>query len=262
MKNTKVLTGIAIALGVVILVLMTILIIGLAGQKKKAADTDKTTTEAVTEAASEEVTEAATEATTEATTEKVTEAATEKATEKATEAASEENSSSTGDAIKESAGVVRLSDDTTVSTVVGSAESDTDIVYERLKFTLPKNWSGPSAPDANKCYFFYTDHGMFMLNRQYVGTVVDFNSSEALEGCINGATEGGFNNVRHVDTVKIGDRNGYVLQGDYTSGESHIDGTIVYCQIDGNEYTIIIADYDGGLHEGDIESIINSLDIE
>ncbi len=262
MKNTKLLTGITIALGIVILGLTTVLVIGMVTRTKKKpapAATTAAVTEAVTEAATEAASEELTEASTEATTEKVTEATTE-AAEKTSE--DKTSGSSTGDAIKESAGVVRLSDDTTTSTIVGSSDSETDIVYERLKFTLPKNWSGPSAPDANKCYFFYTDHGMFMLNRQYVGTVVDFNSSDALEGCIQGATEGGFNNVQHVDTITVGDRNAYVLRGEYTSGESEIVGTIVYCQIEGDEYTIIIADYDGGLHEGDIESIIASLDIE
>lgn len=161
----------------------------------------------------------------------------------------------------DSSGYVILNKDPQVLYSVGSTDEDTKVQYERIRFTLPKNWTGSNQSDQNDCYFFYNDHAKMMLNKQFLGAGTDLDKEESLESCISGVEEGGFNNVKHERTVSVGDKNAYVLTGDAVVDGVQINGTVIYCQIGKNIYTFIFAEEEGYSYEDDINSFISSLEV-
>ena len=231
------------------LVVFAGLIIGIIilSQPTKPKETPQATTAAATEAATEATTEAVSEDTEEATTETATGAATETATEASAGEASEQSE-------------VVLNDNTKTQDIIGSQDAETQIKYRSITFTLPKNWLGITAPDQNKCYFFYTEHATLMLNRQPLSGA-NLDSEEGVQGAMQGIAEGGFSNVQRDRIVTIGNYTGYVFTGEAEKDGVKYNGHVLYVQIGKEVYTFIIAAEDGYSYNEDIESIIGSIDI-
>ncbi len=161
----------------------------------------------------------------------------------------------------EKAGTAILSDSNTQEEVIGAPDAETNVDYEKIQFTVPKNWMGSSVPDQNNCYFFYTEHARFMLNRQPLYGA-DLTSDEGQQGAKQGMEEGGFNNVRKDRTVSDGNTVVYVFTGDADTGTGKINGTILYVQAGDEIYSILIAVEDGYDYGDDIETIISSIDVK
>ena len=159
------------------------------------------------------------------------------------------------------AGTAILSDSNTQEEVIGAPDAETNVDYEKIQFTVPKNWMGSSVPDQNNCYFFYTEHARFMLNRQPLYGA-DLTSDEGQQGAKQGMEEGGFNNVRKDRTVSDGNTVVYVFTGDADTGTGKINGTILYVQAGDEIYSILIAVEDGYDYGDDIETIISSIDVK
>ena len=200
---------------------------------------------------------------TEATTEEKQESVdTEEKTESKSSAEAGSTTESAEDKTEEAeSGAVILSDSNTVQEVIGSPEEETEIEYMKVSFTIPKNWMGTSAPDQNKCYFFYTEHARMMLNRQPLNGA-NLDSDAGIQGAKQGIEEGGFSNVTEVRTVAIGDRTGHVFTGEAVSGDSKIYGTILYVQIGSDIYTFIMASDEGYDYSEDMEAIISSIKLK
>lgn len=268
MKDKKTKNFAVIAALLLVVVIIGIIVIFL---QKKNDDEVASRTENVTEASSDTAAEesagsGAATGVSEENSGETTEATTsEKTTEVTTEVSTEEETTDIAtppQAEPDSSGYVVLKDDnTSVLTTVGSKEHETKVSYERLRFTLPANWVGSNQPDQNKCYFFYSDHGVMMLNKQFLGTGVDLNAEGSLEDCIVGVEEGGFSNVEHVQSFQVGEKTGYVLKGDAPDGQGGTGkGTVIYCQIGKNIYTFIFLEENGYSYEDDINSFISSIE--
>ena len=158
------------------------------------------------------------------------------------------------------AGTAILSDSNTQEEVIGAPDAETNVDYEKILFTVPKNWMGSSVPDQNNCYFFYTEHARFMLNRQPLSGA-NLDSEEGVQGAMQGIAEGGFSNVQRDRIVTIGNYTGYVFTGEAEKDGVKYNGHVLYVQIGKEVYTFIIAAEDGYSYNEDIESIIGSIDI-
>ena len=185
-------------------------------------------------------------------------------TEMSTEA--EENATSAGESMTENTtvesgdaadGVVKLGPDHTQA-VVGSADAEAEVSYQKIRFTLPKGWMGATVPDQNNCYFFYAANARCMLNSRPLDGA-DLTSDSGIQGAVQGIEEGGFKQAALVETFPVGDAKAFVFTGTSDTGGSVLQGTVIYVQVGDEIYSFILAAEEGSGYDADIEALKKSI---
>lgn len=183
-----------------------------------------------------------------------------------TSAEAEGTTASSGDLVTENTATesgaavedaVKLGPDHTQA-VVGSADAEAEVSYQKIRFTLPKGWMGATVPDQNNCYFFYAANARCMLNSRPLNGA-DLTSDAGIQGAIQGIEEGGFKHAALAETFPVGEAKAFVFTGSSDTGDSVLLGTVIYVQAGDEIYSFIIAAEEGSGYDADIEALKKSI---